>query len=812
MKKILLTFMLFISLFVMVGCGSKEKNPPALSNAKELYLTATEGSYTYSITNQQMYDALKRQFGVNVLNDLVDRDILKATAKGNSNYWDSITESQIEESYNKEVYPSGKEGLTPEEIEKAEKAYLDTMFLNYGFKNVQDIYNFHHLVLAKNLYAEDQLKKQYDETDFTDAQYENYYNANYKKSFYTIFVAFESQKLLEDALKQLGYHIDNGIWTKSDNTAMTDQEIVRAFIALYNMNNVHKLENYPDETLTLKEDTHFSVVNGNIVFDLEEIPMLFFTNTQIVSYQSELATLLKDRLTTYPEGSWYTNTQKVYRNGSRYLLAMKIGESQEDFADVKADIKDALIKNLLTSTYINTEIIKLRAQNNYVFYDAFLENEYVKIVEARNLKHETTKKTSKTIVAKTDIKEYSADDLFAELNRNFGMMIATTKLEFARFINNPDLNKIYNLQTKEVLNESKWNVIKQQVTDEKQNFEKDLYKDYGYPASYGWKNFLRDIYGVDSEDELLEYYLFLEVKDSFSASLGNLSEATEESALWQFYLRNMNNMADRFFNVSGIHLLIHIVDNTGKPVNPENYTTYQSQLAKEFYEEVMVYLQNETVGTYNERLKAVVDAYNRAPRFLPGTKTTESQPDLPNVEYVFKGIELSKYKTAGLTIKFENLGQFRNDRMVKEFDDAVRSIWQANPDTSTATVYGLEPNNDGEWTYLVTEFGYHVYVNLNTYPIATWADDDVVPTLEQIKKYIADKTTKELTDKVKTAITTYYSPINTELIGANNFSLTSFKAIKSLNINLGNDDYSLEDFIKFIDLRIEKIEENIKYK
>ena len=57
MKKILLVLIMVLGLAVMTGCGGDKY--PEISNPNELYFTAKEGEYTYSITNQEVYEELK---------------------------------------------------------------------------------------------------------------------------------------------------------------------------------------------------------------------------------------------------------------------------------------------------------------------------------------------------------------------------------------------------------------------------------------------------------------------------------------------------------------------------------------------------------------------------------------------------------------------------------------------------------------------------------------------------------------------------------------------------------------------------------
>ena len=55
----------------------------------------------------------------------------------------------------------------------------------------------------------------------------------------------------------------------------------------------------------------------------------------------------------------------------------------------------------------------------------------------------------------------------------------------------------------------------------------------------------------------------------------------------------MNKTVADYFNVKGIQLLIANLDENGSETAHENWSTNQDQLAKELYEEVLVYLATE---------------------------------------------------------------------------------------------------------------------------------------------------------------------------------------------------------------------------
>lgn len=812
MKKTLLVLMLLTSMFLISACGNSKKNPN-ISNPDAIYMSATEGGFTYSIKNKDLYTTLKKQVGLSTLLDIIDIDLLQNTKKDNVSYWDMAKESVVER-LNDDIFPNGKEDLTEEEILDEEQKYYDQMFLNYGLTNKIDVEEYYQLIIARELYAKEQLRLAYAEQDLKD-EIDKYFNSNYQNGYYAIIVSFDSYLLLSNAMKQLGYDFKNDNWVKLENgTIPTDAEITKAFIDLYNMQNASKVDGYPSSTLSLNLDEEYKENNGTYSFVLAKADKLFYTNASITSYQLEIQQLLKNHMSSHLEGdNWYTKTPQNYKNGARYSLVLKIAEKEYDKETEKANIREKLLEAKLTNAYISEEIIKLRAANNLVIYDKQLEDSYISKAKEAKVDHVATKKHSDQLVATTDSFEYTADKLFNNMASSYGISAAANQLEYIRFLENMNLNDIYNFITKEVIDATEFTIIKQAVKDEKSNFEKDVYKDKGYPASYGWTNFLQNIYGVENDEELLKFYVYQSVKDRQANKLADIKGLTEESALWLFYKQKMDEMASNYYNNKGVHLLISVNNSKGSPTNPIEWTETQREYAKEAYLAIMNYLKKESNDSYNQKLVAIDSAFKKAPLFLAGRpQTTESQPIVEGLKYLFDDIEISKYKSAGLIFTYQDLGTFQNGSMVKEFDEAAKAIWSANSDSKEPVVYGIDQAVDENYQYLSTMFGYHIYVNLETMPINEWETGKVVPTLSDIQLYAESNDIPKDKTKVKTAINTYFKPINEELKSTKNLNLQTYQSLKELTYDLKHQDFSKDNFVKYLDLTIQKSESGLKYK
>lgn len=856
-KTLPLIVILLIIIGVAVTCTAlnTEKDNPVISNAEEVYLTANEGDLKYEITKGKMFDELKANVGLATI--ITDVNIRLLTEAG---FYNEVKAEDIAKEIETATFEDGKEGLTEEEIAEKEKEFEETMFTSYGLKNKEEIEDHYRLILAKKAYAlskleeaikeKDEAAKDQSEKYFPDSKYTTYYNANYQQEFWAIIVPFTTEAQANNALAQLGIKVhkkDSSVqddfdrWVKvveGEEVTLTPQEVVKAMIDMYNTVYSYKLD-YPTERITLNEGKQYTFNEfGNYVFNTtlseedETLNVLHYEYDELASYQTTILNSMRNTWVSYNANSevsanakWYTPVPLSYNSGSLYCFTLKIAEqSPKDLEDVKDEITEALKEAELTTKYIETKMAELRAEKNFTIYDTTLEANYISSMTSYSVEHKKTKVEQESIIASIDGKEYTTEELFALMDEKYGASTALSLLNYERYMINDAFNKYYDYLSTESKEKNKWldvekyKELKEEVANEKLVFTSGTYESYGYsPDSMTWIEFIQAVYGAKDENQLLIQFLYNDVVGDFQKTLSDLSEATAETPLWNFYLEKMETIKDEFFSVEGVHLLICVYNDpkdatssSATPVDPEEWSEEQIKLAKELHDQVLAYIGNST-GTIQEKLKNIADAFNAGLKFLPTLEqNVEAQPVVEGASYVFENIEVAKFRTAGLNVKYEDLKAFTNGKMVEAFDKAVKSIWDANPDSEEMVIYEQ---------YLQTEFGFHVYANLKTIPLTEWTNEEegneeekgILPTLEMIQKYIKDSSDEELTDSMIDAIETYYQPIQKELAGSYNTYIEQYKAVKELSIDLSKVSYSQETWDKTIDLAMESWLENIVY-
>lgn len=795
---LLVVLVIIIVVAILGTVLTREKSSPNISESDAYFLSADD----YGITRQKVYDSLKSNSGYSLLIDLIDQHLLQDV--NGKNYLDLVEESAIDESIDNAAYSNNKDGLTTEEQEEKLEAYYENMFLA-GFRTEDAVRAYHRLVLARKLYVKDVVQEEYednlastdeDKVDYiTEQQITTYFNNNYKQDAASIIVPFATRNDVNLALQSLGIKLSNNEtkWVKvvdgdtaADGDDLTQQEIVEAFIKLYNMVNAFKLENYPTETETLKAGEHYNVVGEEVefVYEFGQESFLIHTHKEVNAMNASLANLLYNTLKNVGaegSGNFYTPNARYY--GTKHYLVLKLEVSEAlEVADVRDEIIEELLEQKVSNAKVNTEMNNLRVDNSLVIYDVAIENTYV----SQNPTFSKTKKASSTLVAQLDGFEVTVDALFEALVNRSGVIVAMDALNYEMLLRS-DYNTTYDILTKEVLDKAKWQEYKIAVNDTKRAFSTGQFQ--GYNPSMGWDNFMKAYYNVNNEEELMLTFLYRDVFMEYSKEIASL----DFDSNWDnVYLPLMNQIKDEFFSVTGIHLLIQAVDKGEGTVYPENFTEYQKDLAEELYDKVIADLA-VMVGpnmTYAQALQKIQADFEKAPYLVSGfpVEDAEAAP-IASADYTY-----SKFKSAGLTVLFQDLSTFGAGQMVEGFEDAARFIWQTTDthNNKEARIYNASANPDAESAYLSTEFGYHVFVATNTTDIAYIDKDEniILPTKEQVELFLEDSTSDELSTAVLSAIKTYFEPVYTEMSSEYNLGIAFINQQQDLTISVSDANIS----------------------
>ena len=866
---VLIVILLIVGAAVLASVLGKDKIVPSITDEEGVYQTINEKNRAYDISKKFMYDELKTNVGLRVLLDMVDKHLLENKQKGDSNYYASITEEEIDEAIETAIFTSGKEDLTEEEITKQEEEYYRSMYISSGLKTEGEVRDYHRFTLAKKSYANDMLIEEIERVNkfaeeddsmdpyFLDSEYQTMYKSNYLPAYWAIVIPFQSQTEANLALEQVGLKADlesksgsfsNLVKIDDEEVVASATEVAEAFIKMYNTFNSRFVEGYPESRLTLTEDVQYRyneegqlVFNSTLDEENEDMNKLYYTNEAVAKINKQVENFMKGMDSYDPtstENKWYTAEPRLYDSKLFvYVLKVKV-EVVPELDTVRDEIFDLLFEEELTQNYITKKMIELRQLNELEIFDSALEDEYTALVDGYDFDFKMTKAEDEKIVAKIKDLNISADDLFAIMDKIYGMGLIASEIDYLRFLNSEELNAIYDYYSADlksgqrVLNKEKWEEVRNSTINEKNIFLSGGYQ--SYPPTYGWKNFLRDYHGVEDVEGLMYTLLYRKLRGEYATTLLVVDELTEDSEEWQNILSHMQKAEQEYFTVNGLQVLISVKDEEGKYVPEEEWTELQKQYAKELYADVWEYIEDES--GYDSALTTLVNKFRDAPRFVADLEQDLNvQPELENNPYVFAeagySIPVSKYKTAGLNIEFLKVNTLANttaisDTQPEALKDVAKEIFNQKPTGEVR--YGYTFGSD-EYEYLISKTGYHIYINTSIVEAATWnytTDSDtlyVLPTLQMIKTITKDNaldklidedgntTEIEFTSAMRTAITKYYDPIKSEITGGMNLAITLYRQMQELGLDFKVNNYSKEEFNSYLDKVIDLYEDNLNY-
>lgn len=453
--------------------------------------------------------------------------------------------------------------------------------------------------------------------------------------------------------------------------------------------------------------------------------------------------------------------------GKYTCIAIKLSEtekveyanlSDEEKAAAKEETKTKLTEALYTGDnskqldrmyYVKRQEMGLKIYDHYMqaIYEYGYESCYSSLSITDYPKFAENKKTSKSIVAKTDNFEITTDELFESLEKKYGTTVALTFINQYLVLKD---NTQYNPWTGEIDKKYVKNAIKADVAPYEYYFANDYFNGiYGYyyfgvtpafPASYGWNSFLKDLYGIEDEkDILISSNIF---NTSGRIYNNSLQEYLNKILTYENMLNIMNEKWEQHYKVDVMNFLIYvdfdydgtpdtaIVDSNAEDVTEENWTEETKALAQELAKLVMDRSSEADTDATDkaDELEAVVELYNNAPyRIIEPTVNEDGTEELALKD------SFGKYKLAGLQVKFEDVATYdQNDSLVDEFHLAMKKLWDygkgedfiENP-VEEPVLYSAIAN---EYAF-ETSYGYHAVAVKNFY------EPTALPTELEINLY-----------------------------------------------------------------------------
>lgn len=818
-RAIRLALPLIISLLVIVSIGivatllSREKPDPTVSNPNEAFVTIGD----YSVTNGTVYRNLKVNYGLFELQNLIDRELLKdylaqvdddaVQARIDKAMYDNTSEKTM----TKQQVAERKNSLTADEKAQVEEAFNDSQYL-IGRRTPEDIWAYYELEEAKRVYAlekyreeiakyeQEASEKQKKEVSFfTDTQIENFFKAYYKPDVKALVVYFNSEAEALDAMKSVGVqkHSTGSRWIKFDPEKPTDNssseldiddfnEILDAFVKLYNKVNCYY---DPVANKPIKEDD-IDWDNHNILNTAEANPFVKLNyNYEILNGKNtNLATQLFSTLLAYEEleeenvsnedfytddiHDTYTYAPRTDSN-DRYFLAIKLEVTGEIklLENVRAEIKEKLPNEYITDSKISEKILEMRREAGLVLYDKYFERMY----SSTDTKFKTTKKVKDTVVAEYKVnketKQVTADELFAILANNYAAKDIAKIVNKEILVLDETYNKVYDVVNDKVLDKDEYENFKELILGYRNAFAQGYFSSMGFPPSYGWKNFMRDNFGVESQKDLIVPLALFEYV---------LNEYREASYTVDDVIAKMKKAVTDFFEANIMNIVISVdYNNDSQPdknvvgeISPaSNWTAEQKALVPDFIDALLVEKSKWLSGVdHPGAIQKAINVYNDA-----------------SIDDPVWG----EFKLAGLRVEYEDYEKPTNNEtpFVEEFLRETEKLWKIAKDEGLLGMMTTPIWNEHAFE---SSYGFH-YIGISSASDYTYADLDekillVAPegdtslnamSLDELKALIAlyerekesqedpdkaltdeekDEIEEKLTTQVRAALAKYYDP------------------------------------------------------
>lgn len=678
-KRVLPCLLIITCVFTLASCKKNKVSKvypsviPVISNGDQAYLTIGN----YKVTNTSIYNHLLNSYGLDELYDWIDTIILdKKASEYDSHYNDDEFAINLEQIIygvdENDSKKSNKDNLTAEEqAETLVKFEKDMRALGYFTEDEYTAYyKREYLKMSFAVNAFKQFVKEYnadednEEDYFTTEAIKSQYESLHRPTYDVILVTFDSEKEAKATMQQVGIDLSNlnANW-KIDGVEATAASLKQAFEDMYAIYNPG------------------TGASGVKTYTYSELQAVSSTIATKVSNLTVAGTETEELSKSYTHGP--------ASFGSRYYLVLKVNETKDDakaFEDLSSEEIDevvhTLVENSLSTSYIDKVLNEERNKISLKIYDQGLETKYVNAYNQAYTDlgieefdaYKTTDEESNSVVAEFTYNgtkhTLTADQLFTKLSEKYGSIISLLLIQ--QYVVLTSYNQVYDIVNNKVLDQEKYDeYYKSDVKEYKTSFENGNYEEKGYPAAYGWENFIRDYLGASSEVDLmtnLDSSLYAAATDAIARSIWtvNKTETDEEGVETtvesdELVQAEIKNMLAAYFsaNIIGVYAYYDKdLDGVADAYESGNDTdSLSEQLVNKIYElaEIEVQKASNVNKTFEKAISEIVVSYKLA---------------APN--HSVWGV----YKLAGLKVSAISSTSYTNSSSINEDLKAqIKTIW-----------------------------------------------------------------------------------------------------------------------------------------
>ena len=561
-----------------IGLGKNYKYPstyPTISNKDETFISLGDRN----ITNEDIYNTGILSYGLGCLIDLIDEKI----------YDLNINTEEVEQ-HKKELYATYN-GIKEEEVtfsEEQTKVFKEQMFLQ-GLNTDAEIEKAIKLDIARTKYAKAQFVediKNYEPTEskpyyFTDAQIKSAINKieEYRTTAKTIYIVFRSSSEAKSLMKELGIDINNlaNGWKKVTGEKFTKEEIVDLHLQMYNkVNNTTITLNDISECTSTSLSEISSTISSTVFNTLSAVDQVDVQGSDV---ELKKCYILNPENTSYLSGYYYLAVKLTSNSPftvEQYKDIVKYGTTDNELSKKFDKVQDQLVETALTSSVINSYLYENRGNTDIKIYDERLDIAFydsftsaISTITKPTSKYEQTTKESKENLAEFTIngqtQKITADELFAVMSERYGTLVAIQYMNYYLFLNS-QYSDVYDFENKTKL-DNYTNSYNKNVYTLYEALQNGDYELYGYPAKYGWDNFVRDYLGMTNEIDTV--------------------------VLFEAYENAVNNYTDSFYTITSVNaeaIYDKLVDAyVEKVISVEEYNTFLETLEPSTYENTILY-------------------------------------------------------------------------------------------------------------------------------------------------------------------------------------------------------------------------------